>query len=118
MISYSPKSPNLKGMDISIDFNNTMADRIGTEHGITCDELEGLDREIAKPDGFHDQLQSMRKAGKLQFAELPYDADMVERINNLAESMRGEFENFVLLGMGGSVLGPIALHAGLNHPPK
>lgn len=41
---------------------------------------------------------------------------MVDDIIAYANSVKDEFETFVVLGIGGSALGPIALQQALNHP--
>ena len=40
---------------------------------------------------------------------LPYDAKTRDEIKKVAEAVKGKFENFVVLGIGGSALGTIAL---------
>lgn len=116
MVRFSPKSPNLQGMDITIDFNNMMADTLGPENGISEAEIEECSKEIIKPNGLHERFQKMREQGDLAFTELPYDTQTVNRIKSLAENVRDQFDNFVLLGIGGSALGPLAIHHALAPP--
>lgn len=95
---------------LSWDFKNMMAEQVGTAHGLSeadrakaLPQLEEADR-LFKED---------RKKGMLPFLELPYQStDVVRALAKKAQ----KFENFVLLGIGGSALGPIALHQGLHSP--
>ena len=57
-----------------------------------------------------------RKEGKMDWRDLPYDQDnVVEDILKTASEIKKEFDAFVLLGIGGSALGPIAVQQALNH---
>ena len=52
----------------------------------------------------------------MKWRDLPYDrCETVERIKKTAEYVRENFESFVVLGIGGSALGPIAVQQALNH---
>ncbi len=61
-------------------------------------------------------LQRERKAGQLGFADLPGDRAMLREVQSLAKSYRGRFDHVVVLGIGGSALGFIALKDALLHP--
>jgi glucose-6-phosphate isomerase len=61
-------------------------------------------------------LKSARDAGSLGFLDLPDDDDTLTACLQYAESKRGRFENLVVLGIGGSALGTLALHAALSPP--
>ncbi len=60
-------------------------------------------------------LKSGRASGLLPFFDLPFDTTSINLINSTARQLRARFDNFVLLGIGGSALGATALHEGLNH---
>lgn len=52
----------------------------------------------------------------MQWRGLPYDQeDILKDVKAAAESIRCRFDNFVVLGIGGSALGPIAVHHSLCH---
>ncbi|MEN6386189.1 MAG: glucose-6-phosphate isomerase, partial [Phycisphaerales bacterium] len=53
------------------------------------------------------------KAGKVKYRDLPYQADTVKQVKKIAGEIKG-CENFVVLGIGGSALGNIALQTSLN----
>lgn len=91
--------------EITFDFNNMMAGRIGACHGIREEEIEELMPKI------NSALDTVLQR-KWAFMELPYDTGLVDMI----KGMRIECENLVVIGIGGSSLGNRALHNSLNHP--
>ena len=100
-------------MEIKYDFNNMMADFIGIENGISEEEINSL---IKKCERIDTNLKSMRMRGEIKFFDLPYQEDVVKDINDYADYIRNKFEYFIVLGIGGSALGGIALQKALNHP--
>jgi len=55
-----------------------------------------------------------RKAGKLRYRDLPYDEDMVDSVHREVEHFRDRCDVLIVLGIGGSALGNIALQNALN----
>jgi glucose-6-phosphate isomerase len=109
-------------MKISFDYNNAMTSIAGEEHGITEKELEALK---PKAKAIHEDLMRLRKEEVAGFFDLPYNTMLVQAINAISMEIRRNFENFVIVGIGGSSLGPKFLHKSLNHsyheflpPPK
>ncbi|HLG30114.1 MAG TPA: glucose-6-phosphate isomerase [Candidatus Brocadiales bacterium] len=98
---------------MNIDFANMMAEIIGDEHGIIEKELDAI-AHLTKQHAR--ELKEERQQGKLPFLDLPYQKETVENIITTANSLKNQFKNFVVLGIGGSALGNIALHCALNHP--
>ncbi|MEP9412205.1 MAG: glucose-6-phosphate isomerase [Candidatus Brocadia sp.] len=99
--------------NIHLDFNNMMAQTIGPEHGITEQEL----KEVAPlATQFVTTVKEERAADKLQFLDLPYDKKTVAQILEMTNAVKGKFKNLVVVGIGGSALGNIAIHTALNHP--
>jgi glucose-6-phosphate isomerase len=47
---------------------------------------------------------------------LPYDVKVRDEVKKAAVLIREKFENFVVLGIGGSALGTIAVHRAMKHP--
>ncbi len=97
---------------IELDFTNVHADAVGAEHGLTNADLA---EEASRSGAACARLQEARRAGKLPFLDLPYQDALVERIRKEAGEWRQRHRNFLLLGIGGSALGPIALHTALCH---
>ncbi len=95
------------------DFNNMMSDVIGAEHGITEQDLKALESLSAK---HVKELKEERADGYLPFLDLPYDKDMVADILETTAVSKGKFKNLVVVGIGGSALGNIAIQTALNHP--
>ncbi|MBI3813834.1 MAG: glucose-6-phosphate isomerase [Nitrospinae bacterium] len=96
--------------EITINYANMLSDKIGKEHGLTLDELKSLQPLAGK---IHDLLKVKREKGELPFFDLPYQ-DITE-ILNYAGHVKDRFDNFVVLGIGGSALGTIALQTALNN---
>lgn len=98
---------------IHLDFNDMMAERLGVEYGITRPELDALRERAAK---CFRELMEERSQGQHPFLDLPYDKEVVDRALRLAKDIAGQAEDFVVLGIGGSALGNIAIHMALNDP--
>ncbi len=84
---------------LELNFTNMMADTIG-ENGISTAEIDALLKDVER---IHDII-TKRKIPELAFIDLPY-ADTSE-IRKIAEKIRSDTEDFLLLGIGGSALGP------------
>jgi len=95
-----------------LDDANVYADSVGPEHGLTRDEPAALSGRIAE---CHSLLQK-RRGRDIGFPELPGDRELADRVKQAAHDIRERCDNFVVLGIGGSALGGIALHGALSHP--
>lgn len=96
--------------DIKLYYRNATSEVVGKEHGIAVDELKALGDRLTS-------LISKMNRGeedKPDYRNLPYDADTPERVKELAANLQDECENLVILGIGGSALGNIALQTALN----
>ena len=93
-----------------LDVNNMMADILGDGNGITTDIIHAVQNEVLSA---HQQIKEKRTAGEMGFTELPYQGETLNLINQTADKISKSFENFVVLGIGGSALGPIAIHSAL-----
>lgn len=96
---------------ISLYYKNATAEAVGDKHGVTDKELASLApriKDIAK------QLADDRKAGKQKYRDLPYDEAMIDAVNTQVEHFRDRCEVLIVLGIGGSALGNIALQSALN----
>jgi glucose-6-phosphate isomerase len=97
-------------MALKLDYNYMMSDYIGKDHGIAPEDLSGLSEVAGK---IHLDLKQKRDTGKIGFYDLPYDNQTVKEITAYAKKRIKRFQNVVLLGIGGSCLGPRALHSAL-----
>ncbi|MCL2694878.1 MAG: glucose-6-phosphate isomerase [Clostridiales bacterium] len=97
-----------ESMRIRVNINGMMSEQMG-EWGLTKEELLALPLESAA-QGMIDKRDQMK------WRELPYNQDeIVADILATAAEIQARFENFVVLGIGGSALGPIAVHQALRH---
>ena len=97
---------------IRLDATNLMADVVGPEHGITAAELEAL----APASAAALEAVRARRTGDLRWLDLPYQEAVLEQILDYAAEVQGRFENVVVLGIGGSALGNLALSSALSSP--
>jgi glucose-6-phosphate isomerase len=100
-------------MPIELDYNNMLAPRLGTERGIDPDRLRGLAERFS---AIHADVESRRDGGDLGFYQLPYAGEVVDAIEQFAEGPGQAFSNLVVLGIGGSALGTVALRTALLDP--
>ena len=99
-------------MLIKFDFNNMMTDFIG-EQGISTQDIEAV-KGVA--EAAFDYFEDNRGTGMTGWAELPYNQDeIVNDIIATAADVRANYDNFVVLGIGGSALGPTAVFNALCH---
>ncbi len=96
-------------MAIRIDYTNMLAGAVSG--GIPTDAWEAAARDFAAT---HAAVRQLRGTGVLGFLDLPRDKALHDQSRTFAKGTRGKFDDLVLLGIGGSALGPIALHQALN----
>lgn len=103
-----------ESMKLSIDYNNMMDKFLG-DKGFTDEKLSSYEEKAQKA---YDFVATNRGKDELfmGWTELPYNQDeIVEDIINTANEVRAKFDNFVVLGIGGSALGPIMAFTALCH---
>jgi glucose-6-phosphate isomerase len=93
---------------ISIDFTNMMASAVA--NGVTDAEWE--DAGFGFPS-VHKGVESLRDQGIADFLNIPRNAPLLAQSVDFAARVRGRYADVVLLGIGGSALGPIALKTAL-----
>jgi len=91
---------------IRFDFANAMEDAVGAEHGVAPAELDAL---AGRLEAGHRALAELRAAGHVAFYDLPNDAENIAAVKEVAAEAAGRFESAVVLGIGGSALGSLAL---------
>ena len=102
-----------KSMQISIDYNNMMAEYIGQAQGFTQKDFS--DNKKLVQSAF-ETVSKNRGTGMMGWTELPYNQkEIVDDIIETAKNIKKKFDNFVVLGIGGSALGPIAAFQALCH---
>lgn len=94
---------------IEIDFTNM----IGTTADGGISEAE-WNTARSKFSDIHASLKSKIDNGEVGFPSLPAQSDLLEGVLNYAQGVKGRYTDIVLLGIGGSALGPRALAAALS----
>lgn len=99
-------------MKLRLDYNNMTEEFVGKD-GITSQELKSIKYEAINA---LNKVQASKGKGWLGWTDLPYNQkDIVADINTTAKTIRKTAKNFVVLGIGGSALGPIAVFQALCH---
>ena len=97
---------------IRLDYGNFMAP--GLPGGVEPTELSTLLAPVF--ESALSAVSAWREQGRLGFLDLPYASDSVARVAELAGRYRESFDDIVVLGIGGSSLGAIALRDALLGP--
>ena len=98
---------------ITLDVNHMMSDIIGFQYGVDASEIMGM-ADAAK--AAQSAVEKKRSNGWLGWMDLPYNQkEIVTQVEQVAAEIRANFDAFVVLGIGGSALGPIAVQQALNH---
>src|SRR5688500_106767 len=95
-------------MTIRIDHSNMIGSAVGgIEEKIWADAPASF-REA------HRGFTSLRKGGTVAFADIVTDAGLKQQALDYASTARRKYTDVVILGIGGSALGPIALRTALR----
>jgi glucose-6-phosphate isomerase len=97
---------------ISLDYGRMMASAT-QDRGITDDMLAGIAGRFAAA---HSDVERRRADGGLGFFGLPYERRVVEQIRSFADGLGQAYDTIVVLGIGGSALGAMALQNALLKP--
>lgn len=98
-------------MKIRLDYNYMMEQYIG-KNGVSINEIERLNL-----DKIRDNLGKKRNGVSMGWRELPYNQDEIcDEIIKYVDSVKEKITAFVVLGIGGSALGPICVQQAINHP--
>src|SRR4051794_16726926 len=109
-----PHSFRARGKDmdrISLYWRNATAEAVGEKHGVSDKELRDIAPRIKQ---LYQQQSDDRKAGKLRYRDLPNDEEMIDSVRREVEHFRDKCDVLVVLGIGGSALGNVALQSALN----
>jgi len=101
---------------LTIDYTNCLSDRVGG-HGLDAGSLApGSDSDRLAGE-LTERLEDVRESGWTRWRGLPFDpmrGEHLGAIESIVSGLRGRFDNMVVLGIGGSALGNIALQSALN----
>lgn len=98
-------------MTLRIDFTNMMGDVI--DGGVSPADWSAAASRFRDA---HAGLLRRRDAGELGFLALPEDDALHRQTTEFARQAQGKYDDIVVLGIGGSALGPIALRTALLAP--
>lgn len=102
-----------KSMKLRFDYNNMMAKYVGETEGLQEKELNELNDFAINA---FNKFNAIRGTGMTGWADLPYNqGEIVEDVIKTADDIRKNFKYFVVLGIGGSALGPSAVFQALCH---
>jgi glucose-6-phosphate isomerase len=88
--------------DIRLDFNHMMSESIGGP-GIQRAEIDELRPQLSQ---IHRGLSDLYRLGQMPFLELPSRQDLLAAVQERTRVLRRRFEKALVLGIGGSALGP------------
>ena len=96
---------------IHLDFTNMLSPPV--KGGVSTRAWKGAGALFTRA---HKRFEQRRRAGDLGFLELPGNATLHNQSVAFAKHTRGKYDDVVVLGIGGSALGPIALRSALRKP--
>jgi glucose-6-phosphate isomerase len=97
---------------ITLDYNNMIASSLGGR-GIS-EEL--LAKYTDRFKQVHRDVDAKRERGEIGFYKLPQSREVVREIRSFADGIGQVFDTVVVLGIGGSALGTLALQQALLKP--
>lgn len=98
-------------MPLTVNFGYAHSKKLAG-HGIAQEMLKPALERTAKAI---DHIRNERAANKLPYLDLPEDGKTKNACKEMAAKFDG-YENFLLAGIGGSSLGPLAIFNALAHP--
>ena len=103
---------NKKALRIKIDYNNMMESVLG-DKGISDTTFYSMAQDA---QAAFEAVEAGKGKNMMGWTDLPYNQDaIVEDILATAHDIRKKYEYFLVLGIGGSALGPIAAFQACNH---
>jgi glucose-6-phosphate isomerase len=94
-------------MSLGLDYSNMMISPGGIERAAF--ETAGAAFSTA-----HGRFEDRRRSGAIGFVDLPHNQQLFEQVQRYAQAAQGQYDDVVILGIGGSALGPIALRTALR----
>jgi glucose-6-phosphate isomerase len=112
-MSQSAPADQVRRQRVRFDYSNVMADVVGVDDGVTEAELNAIAPRVANAIAW---LRQQRAAAQVEWMDLPYQGVAVDSLVAFADEIVARSDAFVVLGIGGSALGAIALQTALHHP--
>ncbi len=101
---------------LTLHYANCFSDRVGS-HGLDAASVAAGSPGARAAADLTASLEKTRNTGWERWRGLPFDPmrrEHVSAVCNVVERCRGRYDNLIVLGIGGSALGNIALQAALN----
>ena len=95
-------------MTIHIDYSNMIGAEVG---GISEQEWSSAATAF---ESAHAGFEKLRSGGTVGFVDTVSDAQLRDQSTSFAARARGRYDDIVILGIGGSALGPIAMRTALR----
>ena len=96
-----------------INYRNATDIAVGVDHGISENDLQEVAGKIASE---HQRIQSEHAAGEQRWMDLPDNTALADEILAFAREAATQYDDFILIGIGGSSLGAIATIQATTHP--
>ncbi len=97
-------------ISLQLDTRYVRDERLG-DHGLTEEQLGQLTPRVCE---ILQEIEAERKQGQHRFRDLPRETPQLNEIKQIVEDYRDSTDNLIVLGIGGSALGNIALQSALN----
>lgn len=101
---------------LTLHYANALSPRVGA-HGLDPESLAPSSPSAGTAAELTERLATSRGTGWERWRTLPFDpqrSEHVDAVKELVEPRRAKYENLVVMGIGGSALGNIALQSALN----
>jgi glucose-6-phosphate isomerase len=101
---------------LTFDFSNLSVQKVGSVHGL---DLDGVltEHDAALQAAVQELFASRHREGAwTKWLNLGHTEDLAFALKSYADSVKGKYDDLVVLGIGGSSLGGIALLKALLHP--
>ncbi|MFB0519053.1 MAG: glucose-6-phosphate isomerase [Acidobacteriota bacterium] len=100
---------------VRYDYTNSLAAVVGEKHGVPHEEL----KRFAKDNQYIlKEFRRKEEKGELGFTQLPSTVEYREQVSRFLLKAKGKFDYLVVLGIGGSALGLVALQEALKPEAK
>jgi len=100
-----------KRESIELDYTAVMRAPLSKRHQISAAKFKTLTPKLKTLIA---KIEKERGAGEHCYRDLPYQRKMLQQVQAAAKRYRSKTENLVVMGIGGSALGSIALQQALN----
>ena len=106
-------APTSSPSRLAFDYRNATAAGVGEQHGISDAALDGVADTVRRE---HERITQEHDGGEQKWMDLPDNTALADELAAFAAEARGQYRDFILIGIGGSSLGAIATVQALGHP--